>query len=172
MKWEIKFIIWADERWRNFLFDYSFPWLTYLGSHFAVILFLIFSWISTKKKKIFLSLLILYSIQSLFIYGLKYSIRRERPFYSIHLLSKIDITKAEIFDPSFPSAHATYSFMMATILGHWFPKYRPIFFIIAGFIGLTRIYLHLHFPTDIIVGAFLGFIITKILIEKKVICLK
>jgi undecaprenyl-diphosphatase len=75
--------------------------------------------------------------------------------------SKLSKGPGEILDPSFPSAHAAYSFMMATLLAIWFPRYRFIFFIIAGFIGWTRIYLGLHYPTDIIAGGILGYSITK-----------
>jgi undecaprenyl-diphosphatase len=36
-----------------------------------------------------------------------------------------------------------------------------IFFIVAGFIGWTRIYLGLHYPTDVMAGALLGYEITR-----------
>ena len=65
------------------------------------------------------------------------------------MASKLSKGPGEILDPSFPSAHAAFSFMMATLLALWFPRYRVIFFIVAGFIGWTRIYLGLHYPTDV-----------------------
>jgi undecaprenyl-diphosphatase len=77
------------------------------------------------------------------------------------MASKLSKGPGEILDPSFPSAHAAFSFMMATLLALWFPRYRVIFFIVAGFIGWTRIYLGLHYPTDVIVGALLGYGITR-----------
>jgi undecaprenyl-diphosphatase len=52
--------------------------------------------------------------------------------------------------------------MMATILSKEFPQYRLIFFSIAGFIGWSRIYLGLHYPTDVIVGGLLGYGLTKV----------
>jgi undecaprenyl-diphosphatase len=55
--------------------------------------------------------------------------------------------------------------MMATLLATWFPKYKLVFFIIAGFIGWTRIYLGLHFPTDVIAGGLLGYGITKLFVH-------
>jgi undecaprenyl-diphosphatase len=55
--------------------------------------------------------------------------------------------------------------MMATLLATWFPKYKLVFFIIAGFIGWTRIYLGLHFPTDVIAGALLGYGITRLFLR-------
>jgi undecaprenyl-diphosphatase len=56
---------------------------------------------------------------------------------------------------------------MATILAHWFPRYRIIFFIFAGIIGWTRIYLGLHYPTDVTAGALLGYGITRLFLFTK-----
>jgi len=77
------------------------------------------------------------------------------------MVSKLSKVQGEILDPSFPSAHATFSFMMATLLAYWVPRYQIVFFIVAGFIGWTRIYLGLHYPTDVIAGAILGYGVTK-----------
>ncbi len=167
MDLELKFVLWINGFWKFTLFDYIFPWLTYLGSHIAVILFILLSWILTKNRRILFSLVTIYFIQSFLIYGLKYLIQRERPLFFLQSLPKIYVTKAEVFDPSFPSAHATYAFMMATILSYWFPRYRLKFFIVALIICWTRVYLYLHFPTDVIAGAFFGYILTKIMIRIK-----
>jgi undecaprenyl-diphosphatase len=140
------------------------PWLTYLGSHFAVILFIILSWILTKQMKIFLHLVLLYAIQSAVTYGLKFLIQRERPLLFLDVSPNISKGPGEILDPSFPSAHAVFAFMMATILAYRFPRYRVFFFVFAGIIGWTRICLGLHYPTDVITGALLGYGITKLLL--------
>jgi undecaprenyl-diphosphatase len=164
MTLELKFMTWANGWWSSPILDHILPWLTYLGSHFAVIFFIILSWIVTKKKKVLRSLILLYAIQSATIYGLKFLIQRQRPLLFLEMASKISKGPGEILDPSFPSAHATFSFMMATLLSIWFPRYRVIFFIVAGFIGWTRIYLGLHYPTDVIAGALLGYGITQLLL--------
>jgi undecaprenyl-diphosphatase len=152
---------WADGWWSSPVFDHALPWLTYLGSHYALIFFIILSWIITKQRKVLRHLVLLYAIQSAVIYGLKFLIQRQRPFLFLEMASKLSKGPGEILDPSFPSAHAAFSFMMATLLALWFPRYRVIFFIVAGFIGWTRIYLGLHYPTDVMVGALLGYGITR-----------
>jgi undecaprenyl-diphosphatase len=161
MTWELKFMEWANGWWRSPVLDHLLPWLTYLGSHFAVILFIILSWNISKQRKILRRLILLYAIQSAIIYSLKFFIQRQRPFFFLEMASKISKGPGEILDPSFPSAHGAFAFMMATLLGTWFPRYRFIFFIVAGFIGWTRIYLGLHYPTDVIVGGLLGYGITR-----------
>ena len=152
---------WADGWWSSPVLDHALPWFTYLGSHFALILFIILSWIITKRRKVLRHLVLLYAIQSAVIYSLKFLIQRQRPLFLLETASKLSKGPGEILDPSFPSAHAAFSFMMATLLALWFPRYRVIFFIVAGFIGWTRIYLVLHYPMDVIVGALLGYGITR-----------
>jgi undecaprenyl-diphosphatase len=164
MAWELNFMRWADGWWSTPVLDQVIPWLTYLGSHFAVILFIILSWILAKQKKVLQRLLLLYGIQSVVIYGLKFLVKRERPLFFLEMASKLSKGPGEILDPSFPSGHTVYAFMMATLLAYWFPRYRIIFYIIAGFIGWTRIYLGLHYPTDVISGALLGYGITRVYI--------
>jgi undecaprenyl-diphosphatase len=165
MNWELEFIRWADGWWSSPVLDRVLPWLTYLGSHFAVILFILLSWVLTKKRKVLRYLVLLYATQSAVVYGLKFLVGRERPLFFLEMPSKLSQGPGEILDPSFPSAHAAFAFMMAILLSRWFPKYRAIFFIVAGFIGWTRIYLDLHYPTDVMVGALLGYGITKLFLH-------
>jgi undecaprenyl-diphosphatase len=162
MSWELEFMQWANGLWSTSFLDRILPWLTYLGSHFVVILFIILSWILTKQRKVLQRLLLLYGIQSVVIYGLKFLIKRERPLFFLEMASKLTKGPGEILDPSFPSGHAVFAFMMATFLAGRFPRYRVIFFIGAAFIGWTRIYLGLHYPTDVIAGTLLGYGVTKL----------
>lgn len=165
MAWELRWMEWADGWWNSPVLDQVLPWLTYLGSHFAVVFFIILSWILTKQRKVLGRLALLYGMQSGVVYGLKFLVKRERPLFFLEMASKLSKGPGEILDPSFPSAHSVFAFMMATLLSAWFPRYRIIFFVLAGFIGWTRIYLGLHYPTDVIVGSILGYGITKLFLH-------
>jgi undecaprenyl-diphosphatase len=156
---------WANEWWSLPFLDRVIPWITHLGSHIATVLFIIFSWILTKKRRVLGRLAILYGIQSGILYGLKFLIQRQRPLYFLEMGSKLSNGPGEILDPSFPSGHAIYAFMMATLLAYWFPRSQIIFFLLAGFIGWTRIYLGLHYPTDVIAGGLLGYGITRLFLH-------
>jgi undecaprenyl-diphosphatase len=162
MNWELEFMEWANRCWSSPALDQVIPWVTHLGSHVAVILFIVFFIIFVRKRKTLLYLLLLYGIQSGVVYGLKFLINRKRPLVFLEALSKISRGPGEVLDPGFPSGHTLYAFMMATLLATWFPRYRIIFYIVAGFIGWTRIYLGLHFPTDVVVGGLLGYGITRL----------
>ena len=165
MVWELKFMEWANGWWSSPVLDRVIPWVTHLGSHVAVVVFIILSWVLTKKRRVLRRLALLYGIQSGILYGLKFLIQRQRPLYFLEMASKLSKGPGEILDPSFPSGHAVYAFMMATVLATWVPRYRVIFYIAAGFIGWTRIYLGVHFPTDVVVGGLLGYGITRLFIH-------
>lgn len=156
---------WANGWWNSRHLDYVLPWVTHFGSHFGVIVFILFSWIATDQLRVLLGLLLLYAIQSFIVYFLKFIVRRKRPLPRHEMKSRVSKGPGEIIDPSFPSAHTTFSFMMATVLAFYFPTYQIIFFLFAGFIGWTRFYLGLHYPTDAIAGAILGYGITKLFLQ-------
>jgi undecaprenyl-diphosphatase len=59
-------------------------------------------------------------------------------------------------DSSFPSGHTAGSFAAATVLATVYPEQRPLLLAVAGAVGLSRIYLGHHFPSDVLVGAVLG----------------
>jgi undecaprenyl-diphosphatase len=59
---------------------------------------------------------------------------------------------------SFPSNHAVNNFTAAAFFARLYPGYRTVLFIIASLVALSRVYLGLHYPSDIIAGAAIGFI--------------
>ena len=156
---------WGDGWWSSRLLRHVLPWVTHLGSHFAVILFVLLNWIKTRQLRVLLGLLLLYAIQSFIIYFLKSTARRQRPLSPEESKMKVSKGPGEILDPSFPSAHTTFSFMMATVLALYLPRYQVIFFTFAAFVGWTRLSLGLHYPTDVIAGGFLGYGITKLYLK-------
>lgn len=57
---------------------------------------------------------------------------------------------------SFPSNHAINNFAAATFFARLFPGYRIVLYITAFLVTLSRVYLGLHYPSDIIAGAAVG----------------
>jgi len=63
---------------------------------------------------------------------------------------------------SFPSGHTAAAFFYATYFSYHYPRYQIPLFIWATGIGLSRIYLKRHWPTDVLAGAVIGFSIAKL----------
>jgi undecaprenyl-diphosphatase len=57
---------------------------------------------------------------------------------------------------SFPSNHALNNFAAAVFLLKLFPQYKWIFLITATLISISRIYLGVHYPSDVLGGAIIG----------------
>jgi membrane-associated phospholipid phosphatase len=87
-------------------------------------------------------------------YIVKLCVGRRRPLIDDHPPLAKAPTKL-----SFPSAHATSSVAAATALGRVQPRARPYLFALAGAICVGRPYLGMHYPSDVLGGAVLGFCI-------------
>lgn len=57
---------------------------------------------------------------------------------------------------SFPSAHAVNNFAAAVFFTMLFPKYKWPLFIVAFLLASSRVYVGVHYPSDIIGGALIG----------------
>ena len=57
---------------------------------------------------------------------------------------------------SFPSGHATTAFATAVLLSLWYPRSAGLCIPLAVLVGLSRIMLLSHFPSDVLAGALLG----------------
>jgi undecaprenyl-diphosphatase len=157
----------------NMIFDIIMPWLTHLGDFWAGWIFILI--IMTINRKpimrglrlgIFVSLI--YGLLSGFQLIIKYLVNRPRPFVDHDVI----VRSVYPTDPSFPSGHAVTIFMMAVVLSYQFPKYKYIFYFLACLVSFSRVYLGVHYPSDVITGALIGYGITKLLISSNFLQLR
>jgi undecaprenyl-diphosphatase len=65
---------------------------------------------------------------------------------------------------SFPSSHAVNNFAAAVILSYFYKEYKVVLFTIASVVAFSRVYVGVHFPIDIVSGAFIGYIVAKLIL--------
>ncbi len=110
-----------------------------------------------KTRKTGAAVLIAYI--GVFVFGqmiLKHLIARPRP-------CQIDLDFPLLLErpstTSFPSSHSAFSFGAATAIFMSYKKAGILAFIVAALIAYSRLYLFMHFPTDVLAGIILGIVL-------------
>lgn len=147
---------------RNPILDIIFTALTHLGTMIAV-LFVIISLVMLKKHRrewiipLWLSLV----FSALLTYTIKYAVMRQRP-EAIGIAAVIAATGY-----SFPSAHSATAFSALPVMDRVFKKTNYAWIAIAVLIAFSRLYLGVHYLSDVIFGGMLGFCSGWLFLELK-----
>lgn len=107
-----------------------------------------------------LEVLIALSTTTLVVHLIKKIVSRERPY---NILENINTFNLEMHDYSFPSGHTAASFSIATILYLNVPQLMIPVMLLACLVGISRIYLAVHYPSDVAVGYVVGFFTSKLI---------
>lgn len=160
MNWEFIILDFIAEHLRTNIGNIFFPFLSSLADRGMI--WIVFSLLLLSQKKTrrigiaaLLSLILMQVIGNSYIKPL---IARERPFIArpeklIYML---------IHPPgeySFPSGHTFSSFAAATVIALGNKKLGIPALVLAAMIGFSRLYLYVHFPTDVLGGMFLGILL-------------
>jgi undecaprenyl-diphosphatase len=145
---------------QNPFLDWFMPFVTDLKK-FTYLLIALGAWILWKERRaglvflIFIGLTLLVTDQ-ISSHVLKDWIGRIRPCHTltnIHLLTDCNTSF------SFPSSHAVNIFAAAYFLSQLFRRLKPLLYAIGAIVGFSRIYIGIHYPSDVFGGAMLGLII-------------
>lgn len=152
-------LLWIQEYIRNDFLTPIMTFITHLGEEgFIWIVLTVLLLIPKKTRKVgamsAVALIIMLLINNMFLKNL---VARPRPYDVIPGLTPL-VPKLDSF--SFPSGHTASSFAAGSVMFRKLPKKFGVpILIFAIVMGLTRLYVGVHYPTDVLFAAFEGVVI-------------
>ena len=160
-------LLWLKEAFSHPVLDEIMTGISALGNKGFIwiaigIVFLCMGW----KKKVWRDrgFLVLFSLAANFLacnVVLKPLVDRTRPYYVLDYTPLIP----PVGDPSFPSGHTSASFAAATAIYAINRKWGAAAYVFAAIMGFSRLYLGVHFPTDVAAGALVGWAAAMVIIR-------
>jgi undecaprenyl-diphosphatase len=163
MKKRYVFIIWAAvlvlsffldkyflliQNFRNPVLDSVMTAFSFIGSWILIPILVVAVFLWKKQKRWIPVLLIGLAISELLMQTMKWAIPRMRP-------------TAIITEHSFPSGHASSVFSAVPIINRNFKTFKYAWLALAVLISFSRIYLGVHYLSDVVAGGLLGYGITS-----------
>lgn len=151
---EINILYWIREHLTCPFLDWLMPPLSALSAHGEIWILLAVVLICIPKTRragltVGVALLMGYLIGNM---GLKNIIGRVRPYDVVD----VPLLVERLHDFAFPSGHTLASFGAATALTLHYRRWGAAALVLAAIIGFSRLYLFVHYPTDVAAGALLG----------------
>lgn len=160
MNWEFMILDFIAEHLRTDIGNIFFPFLSSLANRGMI--WIIFSLLLLSQKRTrrigFAALFSLILMQLIGNSCIKPLIARERPFI-VRPEKLIYMLIPPPGEYSFPSGHTFSSFAAATVIALGNKKLGILALILATIIGFSRLYLYVHFPTDVLGGMLFGIIL-------------
>jgi len=121
----------------------------------AFVVFVVYLWAEHEKKYI---VPLAYGVLVTFVlaYAMKEMFMRPRPYEVLNIVPVV----GNFASYSFPSMHAALAFAFLPVLNKVFRKNLLWTVVVAG-VAVSRLYLGVHYLSDIIAGAVLGYGIAK-----------
>jgi membrane-associated phospholipid phosphatase len=95
---------------------------------------------------------------------LKWIVGRSRPVTAAGLLSSaMDFVPFSKREPgnAMPSGHAMLAFATAACLARYYPRWSPLFYILASLVALERVLEVAHYPSDVVAAAGIGIMLSQ-----------
>ena len=154
---ELPILWWIREHLTHPFLDTVMPYISSLahtGEIWILLALILLCFKKTRKAGVAMGMAMVcgYLIGNM---GMKNLFARIRPYD----VAQVELLVAKLHDFSFPSGHTLVSFEAATALWFYHRKWGVAALSLAALIGYSRLYLFVHYPTDVAVGALLGVVI-------------
>ena len=143
----------------------KWAYLDNLGIFFAeysgyILLILLLSFLFNRSKSKKYKIMVIEALSSAILARLvitsiiRFIYFRPRPFtnYQVNLLLN------HRMEGSFPSGHAAFFFALSFVVYFFEKKAGILFLIVSLLMGIARVFVGIHYPSDILGGVFIGFI--------------
>jgi undecaprenyl-diphosphatase len=150
-----RIFFWVNQRIQHSVLDAFFSRITHLGGASATILFsLCFSLFGQGSLKIAgLQSLVALIVSHIPVAILKKKYPRLRPYL---IFPQTKIGKNPLTDHSFPSGHTTAIFSIVLPFMMTMPLLTFALLPLALMVGISRMYIGLHYPSDVLAGSLVG----------------
>ncbi|WP_309568890.1 phosphatase PAP2 family protein [Clostridium estertheticum] len=162
-KFDISILLFIKYNMYGIIMDKVMVILSYLGNA-GIIWIMIAAILISNKKHRKIGLMALAALILSAILGdeiLKNIFKRLRP---ADTMPTMNLLIERPLSYSFPSGHSMSSFAVAGVLVKYFKKYVIEIISLASLIAFSRVYLYVHYPTDVLVGAILGLVCSALVI--------
>jgi len=156
--------LWINNQWANRYLDVFFPAITWLGN--GLIIFAVVAIFFAVKRPAYLYqhlpwIIGVLLVNALCVFALQRMISRPRPLADLPPLIEagkvhIHVLGKQLWYRSFPSGHTQTVFAAGVYLSLLQRRWTPFFLSLAIVVGLSRIYMGVHFPLDVLGGGLIG----------------
>ena len=153
-EFELSALWWIRNNLTNPFLDTVMPYISSLARHgefWILVALILLCFKKTRKAGVAMGIAMAcgYLIGNM---GLKNLFARTRPYDMV----EVELLVAKLHDFSFPSGHTLVSFEAATALMYYHRKWGIAALVLAVLIAYSRLYLFVHYPTDVLAGTVLG----------------
>lgn len=131
------------------------PWISHSGNgyYYPALPLVIFFFDPEKALQFLLAALAAFAMEVPLFILIKRCVRRDRPCETLTTVHR-RIVPSDRF--SFPSGHTAAAVVTATLVSYFIPVLALPVFIWALLVGFSRIFLGVHYPTDVLAGIVIG----------------
>lgn len=159
---DLKLFYFINHGLKSGIMDYVMIFFTLLGNSLVIIMLtavILYLYSKVSFKSNFILFLLIIIVGGILTHVLKIAIDRPRPPKE---LADVNILLTPLYEKSFPSGHAQIAFTTMTYLVKKIKKMAILLITVAMLIGLSRIYVGVHYPTDVLFGSIIGLFVALI----------